>query len=111
MFALVESLRPRGVRGLEVVAFATNSARRLTLPVADEGLRCRYHAQSWKPFRTKRFLDPQPGLVVGDQIATDGVLACPGRGWSMAARDLPPSTDVPASRPRSFRWSVGCPGR
>lgn len=61
---------------LRHVVFATNSARRpRTLPDID-GLQVRYLALARKPLRTRPYRDlPTPGIVIGDQIATDGVLA------------------------------------
>lgn len=64
-----------GAPGLEVVVFATNSLR--DLPVQDRaGLRVSYLTAARKPFATTRYAGlPGPGIVVGDQVATDGVLA------------------------------------
>lgn len=62
--------------GVEMVVFATNSSRRLPADVAGAHPRMRYLADAAKPLRTAQFGDcPRPGAVVGDQIATDGVLA------------------------------------
>ncbi|GAA1693083.1 hypothetical protein GCM10009765_48070 [Fodinicola feengrottensis] len=58
------------------VCFATNSRRRLTVAPAHPGISVSYVASAFKPFRTALFRGlPRPGVVVGDQIATDGVLA------------------------------------
>lgn len=61
---------------IELVVFATNSRR--DVPVSDPApyLSVRYLAMAIKPLRTApyRYL-PMPGAFVGDQIATDGVLA------------------------------------
>jgi hypothetical protein len=64
---------------LSVVCFATNSDRR---PAADHGAsgaggpRVVYLASAHKPFWTAPYRDfPRPGVVLGDQIATDGILA------------------------------------
>ena len=61
---------------MEVLCFATNSSRRPSvLPVA-AGVRVVYLASAGKPVRTeayRRFY--QPGMVIGDQVATDGILA------------------------------------
>jgi predicted HAD superfamily phosphohydrolase YqeG len=60
------------------VLFATNSARRpapATFP-ALEGIQVDYLALARKPLRTAPYRNlPTPGVVIGDQIATDGVLA------------------------------------
>jgi predicted HAD superfamily phosphohydrolase YqeG len=58
------------------VVFATNSARRpQTLPTLD-GVQVGYLPLARKPLRTAPYRNlPTPGIVIGDQIATDGVLA------------------------------------
>ena len=58
------------------VVFATNSARRpALLPVLD-GIQISYLSLARKPLSTAPYRDlPTPGVVIGDQIATDGVLA------------------------------------
>jgi predicted HAD superfamily phosphohydrolase YqeG len=62
--------------GVQVVAFATNSRRRLPLPDDRGSLRLVYIAGAAKPFRSAMYRHlPRPGVVVGDQVATDGVLA------------------------------------
>jgi diacylglycerol kinase family enzyme/predicted HAD superfamily phosphohydrolase YqeG len=64
----------RAIRGLDVVCFATNSARRPSALPATAGII--YLASARKPLRTGPFLDlPRPGVVVGDQVLTDGLLA------------------------------------
>jgi predicted HAD superfamily phosphohydrolase YqeG len=64
------------VPGLLVVCFATNSARQPSVAPASAGLRVMYVASAGKPLRTARYRDlPRPGLVIGDQILTDGLLA------------------------------------
>jgi predicted HAD superfamily phosphohydrolase YqeG len=64
------------VPGVRAVCFATNSARKPSaLPVV-AGIRVDYQASARKPLRLGPYADlPRPGVVVGDQIATDGVLA------------------------------------
>jgi predicted HAD superfamily phosphohydrolase YqeG len=53
----------------EVVIFATNSWRKC---VSYDG----YVANALKPFALARYRSlPRPGAVIGDQVATDGVLA------------------------------------
>ena len=70
------------VSGLEevpevrVVVFATNSARRPSGIPSVPGVRVLYLASAGKPLRTAAYRDlPRPGAVVGDQVATDGMLA------------------------------------
>jgi predicted HAD superfamily phosphohydrolase YqeG len=62
--------------GVQVVCFATNSDRRPSATVASPGLRVMYVASAGKPLRTAAYRGlPRPGLVIGDQILTDGLLA------------------------------------
>lgn len=62
--------------GLAAVCFATNSRRRLPGAVTSHRQNVRYLASACKPLRTAAYRDlPRPGVVVGDQVATDGVLA------------------------------------
>ncbi|WP_344655656.1 hypothetical protein [Catenulispora subtropica] len=74
---VVETLRRLGrVPGREVVLFSTNSARRPTVLPGLPDARVGYRSSAVKPLRTKEYRDlPRPGLVVGDQLATDGALA------------------------------------
>jgi len=67
----------RTVPSVRVAVFATNSARRPSaVPVCD-GLQVRYLASAGKPLRTTPYrVLPRPGAVAGDQLPTDGVLAC-----------------------------------
>lgn len=61
---------------VEVVCFSTNSLRRPSLVPSTAGVRVVYLASAGKPLRTttyQRF--PRPGVVIGDQVATDGILA------------------------------------
>jgi hypothetical protein len=61
-----------------VVCFSTNSARHPSaVPGPGEpGPRVVYVASARKPFRTAPYRDfPRPGVVIGDQVATDGLLA------------------------------------
>jgi hypothetical protein len=64
---------------VSVVCFTTNSDRR---PSPDSGgsgpsgPRVVYLASARKPLRTAPYRGfPQPGVVIGDQVATDGILA------------------------------------
>jgi predicted HAD superfamily phosphohydrolase YqeG len=64
-----------------VVCFSTNSARRPSaVPDAgasyQSGPRVVYLASAGKPLRIAPYKDfPRPGVVIGDQVATDGLLA------------------------------------
>jgi hypothetical protein len=61
---------------VQVVCFATNSLRRPSVVPSGGDLRVVYLASAGKPLRTapyRRF--PRPGMVIGDQVATDGILA------------------------------------
>jgi predicted HAD superfamily phosphohydrolase YqeG len=66
----------RTIGTVRVVCFATNSVRLpSTLPGA-AGLRVEYLASARKPLRTSPYQGmPLPGVVIGDQVATDGLLA------------------------------------
>lgn len=64
------------VPGVQLVCFATNSARRPTVSLAHPGLRVVYLASAGKPFRIEPYHDfPVPGALIGDQVLTDGLLA------------------------------------
>ena len=61
---------------VQVLCFATNSPRRPSVVPSGAGVRVVYLVSAGKPLRTaayRRF--PRPGVVVGDQVATDGILA------------------------------------
>lgn len=61
---------------LLVVCFATNSARRPSSVPDAPDIQVRYLASAGKPIQTRPYADfPRPGVVVGDQIPTDGILA------------------------------------
>jgi len=61
---------------LRVLVFATNSARRPSAIPSAPGVRVTYLASAGKPFRTAPYRGlPRPGAVIGDQVATDGLLA------------------------------------
>jgi len=73
---------------VEVVCFSTNSLRR------PAGVRVVYLASAGKPLRTtpyQRF--PRPGVVIGDQVATDGILAR-RLGYAFIQFDPPPGIPV-----------------
>jgi predicted HAD superfamily phosphohydrolase YqeG len=64
------------VPSVQVVCFATNSVRRPSVVPSAAGLRVVYLASAGKPLRTAAYRDfPRPGVVIGDQVATDGILA------------------------------------
>ncbi len=64
------------VPGVQVLCFATNSPRRPTALPGGTGIRVVYLASAHKPLRTGPYRSfPRPGVVIGDQVATDGVLA------------------------------------
>jgi hypothetical protein len=64
---------------VSVVCFATNSDRRPSAARGASGAggpRVVYLASAHKPFWTAPYRDfPRPGVVIGDQVATDGLLA------------------------------------
>jgi predicted HAD superfamily phosphohydrolase YqeG len=67
----------RTVPSVRAVVFATNSARRPSAAPVRDGLQVRYLASAGKPLRTAPYRDlPRPGAVAGDQLPTDGILAC-----------------------------------
>jgi predicted HAD superfamily phosphohydrolase YqeG len=74
---LAQALRQlAGVPGLDVVCFATNSARRPSSMPDIPGIRTEYVAGARKPLQTAPYRDlPRPGVVIGDQVLTDGLLA------------------------------------
>ncbi len=61
---------------VEVVCFSTNSNRRPSVVPSAAGARVVYLASAGKPLRTSAYQRfPRPGVVIGDQVATDGILA------------------------------------
>jgi hypothetical protein len=60
----------------EVLCFATNSARRPAAIPAASAARLIYLGSARKPVLTAPYRDlPRPGVVIGDQVITDGALA------------------------------------
>ena len=58
------------------MGFATNSLRHLEVNLHHDGVRIFYISRAAKPFLTRRHRDlPRPAVLVGDQVATDGLLA------------------------------------
>jgi predicted HAD superfamily phosphohydrolase YqeG len=79
---------------VEVLCFSTNSLRRPSVVPDVAGVRVVYLASAGKPLRTtayQRF--PRPGVVIGDQVATDGILA---RRLGYAFIQSDPSAGKPA---------------
>jgi len=79
---------------VEVVCFSTNSLRRPSVVPSPAGVRVVYLASAGKPLRTtayRRF--PRPGVVIGDQVATDGILAR-RLGYAFIQFDPPPGIPV-----------------
>ena len=61
---------------VQVLCFSTNSVRRPSVVPSAAGLRVVYLASAGKPLRTAAYQHfPRPGVVIGDQVATDGILA------------------------------------
>jgi predicted HAD superfamily phosphohydrolase YqeG len=61
---------------LQVLVFATNSARKPSAIPPVPGVQVRYLASAGKPLRTAAYRGlPRPGAVIGDQVPTDGLLA------------------------------------
>jgi predicted HAD superfamily phosphohydrolase YqeG len=59
-----------------VVCFATNSARRPSAPPRSTEFGVVYLASAHKPVQITPYLRfPRPGVVIGDQVLTDGLLA------------------------------------
>lgn len=66
----------RAVPSVRAVCFATNSARLPSGMPELRGVQVGYLVSARKPLRTRPYADlPRPGVVIGDQVATDGVLA------------------------------------
>jgi predicted HAD superfamily phosphohydrolase YqeG len=67
--------RAAAVPGLKVICFSTNSLRRPSL-IPSTTVRVVYLSAAGKPVRTSQYQGfPRPGAVIGDQMATDGILA------------------------------------
>jgi predicted HAD superfamily phosphohydrolase YqeG len=64
------------IPGVRAVCFATNSARRPSELPSVPGIEVSYIVSAGKPLRTAQYARlPRPGVVIGDQVLTDGVLA------------------------------------
>jgi predicted HAD superfamily phosphohydrolase YqeG len=80
---------------LQVLCFATNSSRRPSVVPSGAGPRVVYLASAGKPMRTAAYRGfPRPGMVIGDQVATDGILAR-RLGYAFVLYD-PQLAEVPA---------------
>ena len=91
--------RADAVPGLKVVCFSTNSLRRPSL-MPNAKVRAVYLSAAGKPLRTSQYLEfPRPGAVVGDQMATDGILA---RRLGYTYLECPPPDHLPLG-PRMMR--------
>jgi len=67
--------RLTAIPGIECIGFVTNS-RRHALAAGVSKVRTFYVSSAHKPFRAGRYRGlPRPGVVIGDQLATDGILA------------------------------------
>jgi predicted HAD superfamily phosphohydrolase YqeG len=61
---------------VEVVCFSTNSFRRPSVVPSTAGVQVVYLTSAAKPLRTRAYQRfPRPGVLIGDQVATDGILA------------------------------------
>jgi predicted HAD superfamily phosphohydrolase YqeG len=88
---------------VHVVCFATNSAREPSVVPPSGRVTVRYVASAGKPLRTAPYRDlPRPGVVIGDQVATDGILA--RRLGYTFLHYLPPRAAMPIG-PRLLRYS------
>lgn len=94
----------RTVPLLCVVCFATNSAREPSAIPVIPGLRVDYLASARKPVRTRPYRSmPRPGVLIGDQVATDGLLA--RRIGYTFVHYRPPPGSMPAGP--AFLFGVG----
>ena len=86
---------------VQVVCFATNSLRRPSAIPSAPGVQVVYLASAGKPLRTAPYRGfPRPGVVIGDQVATDGILASRlGYTFVLVSLEL---MDIPAG-PRLMR--------
>jgi predicted HAD superfamily phosphohydrolase YqeG len=91
--------------GAATIVFATNSARTALTTATPPGAHVIYLASASKPLRVAAYRGLlSPGVVVGDQVATDGVLA-----WRLGYTFLHYAPDLPDT-PRGPRL-MGLIGR
>jgi len=65
-----------GLAGASVLCFATNSARRPSRIPAAAATEVVYLASAGKPLQVAQYRSlPAPGVLIGDQVLTDGILA------------------------------------
>lgn len=65
-----------GLPGLRVLCFSTNSARRPSRLPAGVAAQVVYLASAGKPLQSAPYQSfPAPGIMIGDQVLTDGILA------------------------------------
>jgi predicted HAD superfamily phosphohydrolase YqeG len=89
------ALRAGQLPEVQLVCFATNSMRRPETVPRSAGVRVVYLASAGKPLRTAPYRGfPRPGVVVGDQVATDGLLA--RRLGYAFVQYRPPLDEIPA---------------
>jgi hypothetical protein len=88
---------------VQVVCFATNSLRRPTTVPSGGAVQVVYLASANKPVQTMAYRHfPRPGMVIGDQVATDGILAR-RLGYAFLLFD-PELTGVPAGPRLMGAW-------
>jgi predicted HAD superfamily phosphohydrolase YqeG len=88
---------------LQVVCFATNSMRRPSAVPSPATVQVVYLASANKPVQTVAYRHfPRPGMVIGDQVATDGILAR-RLGYAFLLFD-PQLTEVPAGPRLMGAW-------
>jgi len=88
---------------VQVVCFATNSLRRPTAVPSGGAVQVVYLASANKPVQTMAYRHfPRPGMVIGDQVATDGILAR-RLGYEFLLFD-PQLTGVPAGPRLMGAW-------
>jgi hypothetical protein len=93
----------RTVPSVQMVVFATNSARRPSGLPSGNGIRVKYLASAEKPLRLAPYQGlPRPGAVAGDQLPTDGVLAYRLRFTFL--HYVPELTGVPLGPELMHRW-------
>jgi predicted HAD superfamily phosphohydrolase YqeG len=92
-----------GLDGVQVLCFATNSVRRPSQVPVGASAQVVYLASAAKPLQIAQYQSlPRPGVVIGDQLLTDGVLA--RRLGYAFLHYCPASAGMPAG-PRLLRYS------